>query len=97
MEVCDEEYPQSAPVSSPVVVSNAVLTTPTSVPTTPPRRPPSPPRRPACAGGAAPGVGRRLATATSPAVRRLRRATLEGLRSATCPPQSSARPGPAAP
>src|SRR5438046_1200232 len=45
-------YPQSAPPSSPVVVSTAVVTTPTVPPTTPVTVPSRPPRRPAWAGGA---------------------------------------------
>src|SRR3954463_6908144 len=87
--VCEAEYPQSAPVSRPVVVSSAVLTPPTTVPTRPPTRPPSPPSRSACAGGAAPAVRLTLATARRPAGRRTRMAIREGLRSPTCSPPSA--------
>src|SRR3954451_12113825 len=84
--VCEAEYPQSAPVNRPVVVSSAVLTTPTTVPRSPPTRPPSPPSRSACAGGAAPAVRLTLATARRPAARRTRMAIREVLRSATSSP-----------
>src|SRR3954447_25508188 len=94
IEVSAALYPQSAPVSRPVVGSSAVLTPPTSVPTTPPRRPPIPPRSPACAGGAAPAVRPRLATATSPAVRRIRMAIRDVSRSATKSPPVERRAGP---
>src|SRR3954470_7873514 len=45
-------YPQSAPVSSPVVVSSRLVTTPTVPVSTPPTVPSSPPSRPAWAGEA---------------------------------------------
>src|SRR5437588_3018710 len=90
--VADGEYPQSAPVSNPVVVSSAVLTTPTTPPTSPPTRPPRPPSSPACAG-AAPAVVITPQASISAAERRTLVPTFDRLFTASPPDTGHGQPG----